>query len=117
LGKGVRVQSHSFICSNIIIEDNVFIGHNVSFINDRYPTSSKAKAGSWKVERTRVCLGASIGTGAVIMCGIEIGKGAVIGAGSLITRDIAPHTVVAGVPAKVIRRLKVGERGNGGQTS
>jgi UDP-2-acetamido-3-amino-2,3-dideoxy-glucuronate N-acetyltransferase len=115
LGKGVRVQSHSFICSNIIIEDNVFIGHNVSFINDRYPTSSKAKAGSWETEGSRVCFGASIGTGAVIMCGIEVGTGAVIGAGSLVTQDIEAHTVVAGVPAKIIRRLKDRERGNGGK--
>ncbi|MBL78825.1 MAG: N-acetyltransferase [Nitrosomonadaceae bacterium] len=117
LGKRVRVQSHSFICSNIEIEDDVFIGHNVSFINDRYPTSSKAEEGSWEVEQTRVCIGASIGTGAVILCGIEIGEGSVIGAGSVITKDVEPHTVVAGVPAKVIRKLKLEERGMGGKTS
>jgi acetyltransferase-like isoleucine patch superfamily enzyme len=117
LGKLVRVQSHSFICSNINIEDNVFIGHNVSFINDRYPTTSKAADGSWNAEGTRVCAGASIGSGAVILCGIEIGEGAVIGAGSVITKDVAPHTVMAGVPAKVIRRLKDEERGMGGTTS
>ena len=117
LGKRVRVQSHSFICSNITIEDDVFIGHNVSFINDRYPTTSKAADGTWEAEGTRVCHGASIGTGAVILCGIVIGEGAVIGAGSVITQDIAPHTVVAGVPAKVMRKLKDEERGMGGKTS
>ena len=115
LGKRVRVQSHSFICSNITIEDDVFIGHNVSFINDRYPTSPKAEAGNWEVEGVQVGRGASIGTGAVVLCGIEIGEGAVIGAGSVVTQNVAPNTVVAGVPAKTIRKLKPEEQGMGGQ--
>lgn len=117
LGKGVRVQSHTFICSNIIIEDDVFIGHNVSFINDRYPTSSKSNDSTWKVEKVRVGRGVSIGTGSVILCGIEVGEGAVIAAGSVVTRDVMPHTIVAGVPAKTIRKLKPDEQGGGGQRS
>ena len=117
LGKGVRVQSHTFICSNIVIEDDVFIGHNVSFVNDRYPTSFKANTGSWKTEGVLVGRGASIGTGAVVLCGVEIGEGAVIGAGSVVTRDVMPHTIVAGVPAKTIRKLKSDEQGREGQPS
>jgi acetyltransferase-like isoleucine patch superfamily enzyme len=115
LGKGVKVQSHTFICSNTDIEDDVFIGHNVSFINDRYPTSAKAESGSWKAEGVLVRRGATIGTGAVILCGIEIGEGSVIGAGSVVTSNVAPHTIVAGVPAKTIRKLKLEEQGMGGQ--
>ena len=117
LGKRVRVQSHTFICSNIEIKDDVFIGHNVSFINDRYPTSSKAEAGTWKTEEVLVGRGASIGTGSVILCGIKIGEGSVIGAGSVVTRDVPPHTIVAGIPAKTIRKLKSKEQGTGGQPS
>ena len=117
LGKRVRVQSHTFICSNININDDVFIGHNVSFINDRYPTSFKSRTGIWRSEKVLVGRGASIGTGAVILCGIEIGEGAVIGAGSVVTRDVLPHTVVAGVPAKIIRKIKGNEQGLGGQPS
>lgn len=81
LGKRARVQSHSFICSNVVIEDDVFVGHNVSFINDRHPTSPKAMSGAWTLEGIRVGRGASIGTGAVILCGVDIGEGAVIGRG------------------------------------
>ena len=117
LGKRVRVQSHTFICSNIEIKDDVFIGHNVSFINDRYPTSSTANARTWKTEKVRVGRGVSIGTGSVILCGIEIGEGSVIGAGNVVTHDVSPHTVVAGAPAKTIRKLTPKEQGLGGQPS
>ena len=117
LGKRVRVQSHTFICSNVEIQDDVFIGHNVSFINDRYPTSSKANIGTWKAEEVHVGRGVSIGTGSVILCGIEIGEGAVIGAGSVVTHDVSSHTVVFGVPAKVIRKLTPEEQGLGGKPS
>jgi acetyltransferase-like isoleucine patch superfamily enzyme len=105
IGNRVRIQSHTFICSDIVIEDDVFIGHNVSFINDRYPSVPRAREGSWKPEGSRIGRGASVGTGAVILCGIHVGEGAVIGAGGVVTNDIPPHTVVAGVPAKIIRTL------------
>jgi acetyltransferase-like isoleucine patch superfamily enzyme len=115
LGKRVRVQSHTFICSHVTVEDDVFVGHNVNFVNDRHPTSPKAAAGTWMVENTLVRKGVSIGTGAVILCGVEIGEGAVIGAGSVVTRDVPPHVVIAGVPAKVIRELSLDEHWSGGQ--
>jgi UDP-2-acetamido-3-amino-2,3-dideoxy-glucuronate N-acetyltransferase len=105
LGKRVRIQSHSFICSNVFIEDDVFVGHNVSFINDRYPTSQNAASGNWKSESVRVCQGASIGTGAVILCGVEIGQDSVVGAGSVVTHSIPARTIFAGVPAKFMRQL------------
>ena len=113
VGNRVRIQSHSFICSNVIIEDDVFIGHNVSFINDRYPTSKKAEDKTWKVENTVVRRGASIGTGAVIMCGVEIGEGAIVGAGSVVIHNVASHSVVAGVPAKILRTLPQDDLGLG----
>ena len=116
LGKRVRIQSHSFICSNVVIEDDVFVGHNVSFINDRYPAAPKASAGTWVVEGIRVGRGASIGSGAVILCGVEIGDGSVIGAGSVVTVNVPAHTVVAGVPAKILRTLSPHEHWKGGQT-
>lgn len=115
IGNRVRIQSHTFICSGVTIEDDVFIGHNVNFINDRYPTAPKAEKKTWKCEKTHVGRGASIGTGAVIMCGITIGVGAVIGAGSVVTRDVSPHTVVAGIPAQILRSLDVDHQGNGGE--
>jgi acetyltransferase-like isoleucine patch superfamily enzyme len=115
IGKRVRVQSHSFICSNVTIEDDVFIGHNVNFINDRYPTAEKAASGKWLCEGIMVRKGASIGTGSVIMCGVEIGEGAVIGAGSVVLKSAPPHTVTAGVPAKIIRLLPPEEHCLGGE--
>ncbi len=115
IGKRVRIQSHTFICSEVTIEDDVFIGHNVNFINDRYPTARKAAAGKWCCERTLVCTGASIGTGAIILCGITIGEGAVVGSGSVVTRNVEPHTVVAGNPARFKRTLPADERWIGGE--
>ncbi len=115
VGKRVRIQSHTFICSNIVIEDDVLIGHNVSFANDRYPTSSKAVDGTWISEASLIKRGASIGNGAVILCGVEIGEGAVVGAGSVVTKNVPPHVVVAGAPANVIRSLTAKERWLGGQ--
>lgn len=116
IGKRVRVQSHTFICSGIDIEDDVFVGHNVNFINDRYPTATKAISKEWKMERTIVRKGVTIGTGAIIMCGIEIGEGSVIGAGSVVTKSIPPHTIVTGVPARIQREILIQDRGNGGDT-
>jgi acetyltransferase-like isoleucine patch superfamily enzyme len=96
----VRVQTHTFICSGVTIGDDVFVGHNVTFINDRHPSVEGARTGTWTLEPTVVERGASIGSGAVIMCGIRIGEGARIGAGAVVTRDVAPGTTVAGVPAR-----------------
>jgi acetyltransferase-like isoleucine patch superfamily enzyme len=115
LGKRVRVQSHTFICSGVAIEDDVFIGHHVSFVNDRYPTAPKAAAGEWTLEGVRVGRGASVGTGAVILCGVTIGEGAVVGAGAVVTGDVPPHAVVAGVPAKILRIVPEGHRWQGGE--
>lgn len=104
VGKRVRIQSHSFICSGVVIEDDVFVGHNVTFINDRHPTARDAEAGTWKLEPVRVCHGASIGSGATILCGVTIGKNAAIGAGAVVTDDVPPGITVAGVPARALVR-------------
>ncbi len=115
IGNQVRIQSHSFICSQTTIEDDVFVGHNVSFINDRHPSISKTVADTWCCEPVHVCKGASIGTGSTIMGGVRIGEGAVVGAGSTVLKDVPPHCVVAGVPAKVLRVLASAEHSLGGQ--
>ena len=115
VGRRVRIQSHTFICSDVTIEDDVFIGHNVSFINDRYPTSPKASAKTWQCESITVHKGASIGSGATILCGVNIGEGSVVGAGSVVTHDVPPHTIVAGVPASVLREIPPEDRWLGGQ--
>lgn len=117
LGNRVRVQSHTFICSNVVIEDDVFIGHNVTFINDRYPTIQKTDTDTWVSEPTHVSKRASIGSGATVLCGIRIEEGARVGAGSVVTRDVPAHTVVAGVPARTIRRLLEKEIEQGGQSA
>lgn len=110
IGKNVKISSHSFICEGVTIEDNVFVGHNVSFINDKYPRATNSDGSlqtesDWKVVPTLVKKGASIGTSTTILCGVTIGENAIIGAGSVITKDVPPNTVVAGVPAKIIRQL------------
>lgn len=115
IGKRVRIQSHTFICSEVIIGDDVFIGHNVNFINDRYPTAHRAANKEWNCESTLVGRGASIGTGAIILCGITIGEGAVVGAGSVVTHNVEPHNVVAGNPAKMLRLLSIDEKWHGGE--
>ncbi|MFP4500233.1 MAG: formyltransferase family protein [Candidatus Hydrogenedentota bacterium] len=116
LGRGVRVQTHTFICSGVTLEDDVFIGHNVNFINDRYPTAPKARPPAGRPpEPIRVKRGASIGTGAVVMAGLTIGEGAVVGAGSVVMHDVPPHTIVAGVPACAIRELPPEDQWEGGE--
>lgn len=105
IGANCKISSHSFICEGVEIEDECFIGHHVCFTNDRFPRATNA-AGQpksdedWTLEPTKVCRGASIGSGAIILCGITIGEGALIGAGAVVTKDVAPHEVVAGVPAR-----------------
>jgi UDP-2-acetamido-3-amino-2,3-dideoxy-glucuronate N-acetyltransferase len=100
IGRRVRIQSHTFICSGVRIEDDVFVGHNVTFINDRRPSAEGARTGVWTLEPTLVEAGASIGSGAVILCGLTIGKGARIGAGAVVTRDVPSGATVVGVPAR-----------------
>jgi len=109
IGRNVKVSSHTFICEGVTIEDDVFIGHNVSFINDKYPQSTTGgrvqNEADWKVVPTCIKRGSSIGTSATILCGVTIGENAIIGAGSVVTKDVPPNVVAAGVPARVRRRL------------
>ena len=108
VGSNCKVSSHTFICEGVHVEDEVFIGHGVNFINDKYPRAT-AESGAlqteadWQVVPTHVGRGTSIGTGATILCGIQIGEGAIIGAGSVVTRDVPAGAVVAGNPARIIK--------------
>ncbi|MBZ5573087.1 MAG: N-acetyltransferase [Acidobacteriia bacterium] len=107
VGKRCKISSHTFVCEGVTIEDNVFIGHGVTFINDSYPratTDGKLQTeADWKVEQTVVKKGASIGSGATILSNVVIGENAMIGAGSVVTKDVPPGAIVAGNPAKVLR--------------
>ena len=108
IGARCKISSHTFICEGVTIEDGVFVGHGVVFINDRVPAAVTASGelkteADWRLETTLVRRQAAIGSGAVIMCGITIGEGAVIGAGAVVTHDVAPGATVAGVPARMIR--------------
>ena len=110
VGRRCKISSHTFICEGVTIEDGVFVGHGVIFVNDRYPSATTAdgelqRDGDWRCEPTLVQRGASIGSGATILCGLTIGEGVIVGAGSVVTRDVAPRTIVAGNPAREIRRL------------
>ena len=109
IGARCKISSHTFICEGVTIEDECFIGHNVVFINDRYPAAvnpdgSLQAAADWKVIPTHVCRRASIGSGAVILCGVTIGEGAIVGAGSVVTKDVPPGATVAGNPARPLPR-------------
>jgi UDP-2-acetamido-3-amino-2,3-dideoxy-glucuronate N-acetyltransferase len=111
IGKNVKVSSHTFICEGVEIEDDVFVGHNVSFINDKYPRSANADGSlqtetDWQVVKTRVKKGASIGTSVTILCGLTIGENAIVGAGSVVTKDVPDNAVVAGNPARLLRKLE-----------
>jgi acetyltransferase-like isoleucine patch superfamily enzyme len=110
IGKNCKISSHTFICEGVHIGDGVFVGHNVTFINDKIPRAvnpdgSLQTEADWKLEETFVKDGASIGSSATIMCGVTIGENAIVGAGAVVTKDVPPNTVVAGVPAKVIKKL------------
>ncbi len=110
IGKNCKIQSHTFICEGVTIEDNVFIGHGVTFVNDKYPRAVNGTGGlqteeDWKVAPTLVKKGASIGSGATILCNITIGEDAIIGSGSVVTKDVPRGTIVAGNPARIIRRI------------
>ncbi len=110
IGKHVKISSHSFVCEGVTIEDNVFIGHGVMFINDKYPRSTSPTGAlqtedDWQVVPTVIKAGASIGSNATILCGITVGEQAIVGAGSVVTRDVPPFTVVAGNPARVLRKI------------
>jgi UDP-2-acetamido-3-amino-2,3-dideoxy-glucuronate N-acetyltransferase len=110
IGKNCKISSHTFICEGVHIEDNVFIGHGVMFTNDLFPKAtnpdgSPQTEADWKVLKTFVKKGASVGSNATILCGITIGENALIGAGSVVTKDVPANTVVAGVPAKFIKSI------------
>ncbi len=109
IGRNVKISTHTFICEGVAIEDDVFVGHNVSFINDKYPRSTVdgrlQTEADWVCVPTRVKRGASIGTSATILCGVTIGEHAIVGAGSVVTTDVPANAVVAGVPARMLRRL------------
>lgn len=110
IGRNCKISSHTFICEGVTIEDNVFVGHNVTFINDTYPRATTESGylqteEDWAVESILVKRGASIGSSATILPNITIGENAIIGAGSVVTKDVPPNTIVAGNPARVIRTV------------
>ena len=110
VGSRCKISSHSFLCEGVILEDEVFIGHNVTFINDLFPRATAAD-GQLKTEKDWACVptlvkrGASIGSSATILCGVTVGEYAIVGAGSVVTKEVPPHAVVAGNPAKILRKL------------
>ena len=115
IGARCKISSHTFVCEGVIIEDEVFVGHGVMFINDRYPQATAngrpQTEQDWAVVPTLVKRGASIGSGAVILCGLTIGKGAMVGAGAVVTRDVPDHALVCGVPARLVRKMRTMETG------
>lgn len=112
VGRRCKISSHTFICEGVTIEDHVFVGHGVTFVNDRYPRATTSDgelqtANDWKVEPTIVKKGASIGSGVTVLSNVVIGERAIVGAGSVVTRDVPPDTIVAGNPARVIRAVPI----------
>ena len=111
VGKRCKISSHTFICEGVTIEDNVFVGHSVTFTNDSYPRAATPEGElqteqDWHVENTLIKRGASVGSGATILPNITVGEHAIVGAGSVVTKDVAAHSIVAGNPAKLIRSIK-----------
>ena len=110
VGRRCKISSHTFICEGVAIEDNVFIGHGVTFINDSYPRATTPEGelqteSDWRVETTVIKRGASIGSGATILSKVVVGENSVVGAGSVVTRDVPPNVIVAGNPAKILRSI------------
>jgi acetyltransferase-like isoleucine patch superfamily enzyme len=110
VGKRCKISSHTFICEGVTIEDDVFVGHGVTFVNDSYPRATAPDGtlqteDDWKVERTVIKRGASIGSGATILANTSIGENAIVGAGSVVTKDVPPNAIVAGNPAKILRYI------------
>ena len=109
IGRDCKIQSHTFICEGVTIEDEVFIGHNVTFTNDKYPRSTAPGGGlqteaDWKVVPTLIRKGASVGSSVTILCGVTVGEGAIVGAGSVVTKDVSAGAIVAGNPARLLRK-------------
>jgi acetyltransferase-like isoleucine patch superfamily enzyme len=110
IGKNCKISSHTFICEGVTIEDNVFIGHNVTFINDSFPRATTGEGelqteADWVCVPTRIRKGASVGSSATLLCGITVGENAIVGAGSVVTRDVPADTIVAGNPARVMKKI------------
>ncbi len=118
VGRRCKISSHTFVCEGVTIEDNVFIGHGVTFVNDTFPRATTPEGDlkteqDWHVEKTVVKRGASIGSGSTILSEIVIGENAIVGAGSVVTRDVPPDTIVAGNPAKILRKIDTPSKVNG----
>jgi len=122
VGNNCKISSHTFICEGVSLEDNVFIGHNVTFINDIYPRATTDDGGlqadeDWICVPTLVKRGASIGSSVTLMCGITVGENAIIGAGSVVTKDVPANTIVAGNPARILRKISQQRKGGDSESS
>ena len=110
IGRNCKISSHTFICEGVTIEDNVFVGHNVTFINDKYPRATRndgtlQSEADWLCVPTLIKQGASVGSSVTLLCGITVGENAIIGAGSVVTRDVPANAIVAGNPARILRKI------------
>lgn len=110
IGQRCKISSHTFICEGVTIEDDVFVGHNVTFINDRFPRATNREGHlqteqDWKCEPTLIRKGASLGSSVTVLCGVTVGARAIVGAGSVVTRNVPPDTIVSGNPARVVRKI------------